>query len=578
MAIVNTPNMPQWKKEGYPTYQSWLAAQYGTKANVPTTVKAPTNNPLSNYSEKASGVVGADSKTTGTVGQYAKPDTNTPAPVPVQPAAPTLTGSGKQNPVAPIEQPDQIAGIPDAATTGKHVSTLLPEEKASSDEGVIQTPNAIQGVPNTQESIKNTASASAATNLLKNYFMDNVGNNTDNAGAQSEYEKTLSDRQRYWDEQRKLIEENYKNYEDSLEADKRISQQNASISLDKLMKYLPEEVKAQGLNGLGISATVAQKANNDYMTQMSAINKDYNANKLNLYTEKNNALGELERYRVNDLDDIKAAEDARLTAAQEDTYNYARNLLANGAVSSPEELNSFVNHIKDAVSDIQYQNLIAFGTTMLNSQSNAQKQTESDLIKDNIAVEFNTLFDSGDYETASKFLEANKGSLDEWEYNLYKTKLSSSGYVSEEEVAAVKNDLQNYITQGDTDKAEAALGALNGYLTEEETANYQNQISIQQVKDSIKGSKLTWNNDGSMGANPSEWTTLSIKGKDVYRVKYGSQVTDETLLNATSSFEDNSVFGYDGKVYVKRKGKTYEVEARPGWQKQYDNLYNEIFG
>lgn len=73
-----------------------------------------------------------------------------------------------------------------------------------------------------------------------------------------------------------------KNYQSSvsgLDKSKNQSLQSASITYDKLKKYLPTQIKAQGLGGLGVSESTMLQAHNNYATQTGSIKNNYNENK-----------------------------------------------------------------------------------------------------------------------------------------------------------------------------------------------------------------------------------------------------------------------------------------------------------
>lgn len=125
-----------------------------------------------------------------------------------------------------------------------------------------------------------------------------------NEQRKSEYDSNVSDTKRYYDTQMGIAENN-RNYStgeatkqadsslnqlekyynlssDALDKNKRQSQQNASITLDKLKKYLPTQIKAQGLGGLGVSESTILQAYNDYASDMGTIDSEYQKNKTEL--------------------------------------------------------------------------------------------------------------------------------------------------------------------------------------------------------------------------------------------------------------------------------------------------------
>ena len=63
------------------------------------------------------------------------------------------------------------------------------------------------------------------------------------------------------------------------------SQRTAYFNNEKIMKYLPNQLKANGLsNNVGANSQMRLDANNNYMNQLAQINKNYNdaSNQLNL--------------------------------------------------------------------------------------------------------------------------------------------------------------------------------------------------------------------------------------------------------------------------------------------------------
>lgn len=110
--------------------------------------------------------------------------------------------------------------------------------------------------------------------------------------------------------QKNNLLDQYNKAQSSLEQEKTQSQQQASIQLDKLKKYIPTQIKAQGLGGLGVSESTLLKANSDYQNKMGQIASDIGARQLDL----------LQRYNtgVSDVDtNLANANQATLTKYQE---------------------------------------------------------------------------------------------------------------------------------------------------------------------------------------------------------------------------------------------------------------------
>ena len=89
--------------------------------------------------------------------------------------------------------------------------------------------------------------------------------------------------------------------------------------------------------------------------------------------------------------------------------------------------------------------------------------------------------------------------------------------------------------------------------------------------------KVTFNNDGGTDKPGEAGNNISvIAGGKKYRVEYTGNEVSEAAKQAGSSLEDNTVFKYDGNLYVKRNGVVYSIGARPMWNGHYNELL-ELF-
>lgn len=114
----------------------------------------------------------------------------------------------------------------------------------------------------------------------------------------SNYQKTQKIESDFQESSNKLLE-NYTAAKDTLDKNKHQAQQNASITLDKLKKYLPTQIKAQGLGGLGVSESSMLQAYNNYSRDMGAIESE-NAQKVSdLERAYGESVGNLEREKNN---------------------------------------------------------------------------------------------------------------------------------------------------------------------------------------------------------------------------------------------------------------------------------------
>jgi len=99
--------------------------------------------------------------------------------------------------------------------------------------------------------------------------------------------------------QKNNLLDQYNKAQSSLEQEKTQSQQQASIQLDKLKKYIPTQIKAQGLGGLGVSESTLLKANSDYQNKMGQIASDIGARQLDLLQSYNTGVSDVDTNLTN---------------------------------------------------------------------------------------------------------------------------------------------------------------------------------------------------------------------------------------------------------------------------------------
>lgn len=77
-----------------------------------------------------------------------------------------------------------------------------------------------------------------------------------------------------------------------LDKSKTASEEMAAVTRDRLMKYLPQQMRAQGINTQGVSEDALIKAHNNYQNTMADITANYDTQKSTLESEKSR--GEVE--------------------------------------------------------------------------------------------------------------------------------------------------------------------------------------------------------------------------------------------------------------------------------------------
>lgn len=128
-----------------------------------------------------------------------------------------------------------------------------------------------------------------------------------------------------------------------IEAQRSSALQSAAINNDKLMKYLPAQLKAMGMSNLGVAQSSYVRAANDYASQRGAINQQFNdaaSAAWDAYADGqaqrdiqlNQSMSELEKYYGEKAEkEAKEADDEFLNMVRSDNWN------------SPEELEAFIN-------------------------------------------------------------------------------------------------------------------------------------------------------------------------------------------------------------------------------------------
>ena len=328
---------------------------------------------------------------------------------------------------------------------------------------------------------------------LENSYNSSKGEVESNYAAQSEalkniYEQSVSRLDELYQAEIEKLQQNYGMSVESLDTSKRNSQQAASITLDKLKKYLPTQIKAQGLGGLGVSESSMLQAYNNYNNTMGEIEGDYNANRASLDasyndskssldtthssgiadasleyqknqssldTNKNSALSELERAYLENKTNLGVAAGeqsqsifdkylADYRTEQSELYNQALYALESSGYSTEEELTSFLNQYRGVLSNENLQTLeqTAKGIVAQNAEQKrleAEQKAEADRQQayqaivtniDYMLVDPSNFNDNGVLTEEGKnrmlqYIESNKSALGEQTYNAYKSQIES---------------------------------------------------------------------------------------------------------------------------------------------------------
>lgn len=416
-----------------------------------------------------------------------------------------------------------------------------------------------------------------------------------NYAAQSEalkniYEQSVSRLDELYQAEIEKLQQNYGMSVDSLDTSKRNSQQAASITLDKLKKYLPTQIKAQGLGGLGVSESSMLQAYNDYNNTMGEIEGSYNANRASLDasyndsksaldttrssgvadasleyqknqsaldTNRNSALSELERAYLENKTNlgVEAGEQSQsifdkyladYKAEQSELYNNALSAVMNSGYTTEQEILSYIDQFKGQLSSENIATLQQHAKGIASQNLKAQQDY-------NFALAEQAYLD-GSYNSAAE--------LEEY-FNKFKGKVSESQW----------NTMQSYLSV-----------VKNSYEEQMRQEAIKEQQELEEFNSITRGD-VAFNNNGGwwiFGATDyRDGDNFSVKdgGGFIYRIQSGGEVADSNIANAARDVNNREVFGYGGKLYYKENGKIYLVEKRDNsYGDHYDKLYKRFFG
>lgn len=388
---------------------------------------------------------------------------------------------------------------------------------------------------------------------LENSYNSSKGEVESNYAAQSEalkniYEQSVSRLDELYQAEIEKLQQNYGMSVESLDTSKRNSQQAASITLDKLKKYLPTQIKAQGLGGLGVSESSMLQAYNNYNNTMGEIEGDYNANRASLDasyndskssldtthssgiadasleyqknqssldTNKNSALSELERAYLENKTNLGVAAGeqsqsifdkylADYRTEQSELYNQALYALESSGYSTEEELTSFLNQYRGVLSNENLQTLeqTAKGIVAQNAEQKrleAEQKAEADRLsaKENV-MDYWALMqtDPANYRVDSN---GNQIITEEAKNRMQQYLDANRAALGDNEYNSLKSQLDNMkvYTEADRQKEEAEAQAEKDkrIITGQESIEYDGRYYQLQSQLDKNANQIKRNND-----------------------------------------------------------------------------------
>lgn len=236
----------------------------------------------------------------------------------------------------------------------------------------------------------------------------------------------------FYDTNTSLLNQNYSTAKNALDQNKAVAQQNASVAYDKLKKYLPMQMKAQGLAGLGVSETASLQALNNYSSEMGKIASDHASEmtKLDqaygeqltshqqkrdelLYNADKDANGNL--LTDNVLKEYEAKEENEFNA----NFNAAMTAIGESSYSTEAEMQAFVEKFRGRVTDAQFDTLLQVGKGMVDATNAEKAETDRANAYDVAYPTLEQHIQNGRFDLAVEFLEANKDTFGDSVYQAY---------------------------------------------------------------------------------------------------------------------------------------------------------------
>lgn len=400
----------------------------------------------------------------------------------------------------------------------------------------------------------------------------------------------------YYDSKESELAGAYDSSRETLGANKGKAQQNASISLDKLLKYLPAQARAQGYEGLGTSETSALRAYANYNNNMGDIASDYNSKMASLEQSEISDKNELAKQRKDTLaginDKYDAYERARNEAAGKEaqgaweTYEAERKAKEEQLrqEASAKETKAYEDYrdMLNYSTSTDYDSLIA-GIANLNVSEEYKKLLRD---KARIVVDANVKQQAEDDENKRKSeSEALYNSVADSVEVKIKSAMGDDGKISQSDYQAIVDYVNGYkgkLDDGQIARLMTSLEANQSYVRSEQE---QLEATKQDDYHTIKTSDVVFNNNGGWwifgSTDFSSGDNFSVRDDSgfKYRIESGVEVADSEIAEAAYNVGNNQVFGYGGKIYIKRGGKIYLIQKRANsYEDHFNKLYAKFYG
>lgn len=402
-------------------------------------------------------------------------------------------------------------------------------------------------------------------NVLKNlygYYQQGLNDESQKAADEE-------NRNSYYDSQLESLLEQYRASQESLDKSKSQAQQAASITLDKLKKYLPAQVKAQGLGGLGVSETSQLQAYNNYANTIGNIESDYQANKTSLDTNKTSATNELEQYRQNALQSIADKYNEATASRKELAGSTSKNIFEGTQADNYETLKGIISGASDETTDALFQQIMSGDIN--EEQKNLLKMLATSVAQGNVTKRqdstynnyLSTIANLTDRSVESAYAAIDRLDITDEQKAKLKAQVNSRVSANQEQYRKDMRDealqyFQSY--EGDWDNAKKVLDSYRQYLTEDEYNTRLNYINsqVEAEKKAEEESQIEKDNRITSGQetftyNGGTYQITSQLKSDANEIKRNNDFKDQ--LKAKCGTTDP----YDASKIP--NGTTFEIKA-----------------
>lgn len=600
--MSNNTLIPLWKQLGYSSQAEYIQALNSKKAPTSAVGISPKLPSLNNYASAMNPSIGKipsfdnsairkgmlDSSKVGIIGGGGVPGGVTkegviiggnsgnlekmPTILPSKPSGTTASSNPldkylqltKGNPQTPIQQP---------TSNPAPITTETETQGGRTDAGSYNGTNDFlemfkenygydyDGSPLTRRE----GMSDSVWNVLKNlygYYQQGLNDESQKAADEE-------NRNSYYDSQLESLLEQYRASQESLDKSKSQAQQAASITLDKLKKYLPAQVKAQGLGGLGVSETSQLQAYNNYANTIGNIESDYQANKTSLDTNKTSATNELEQYRQNALQSIADKYNEATASRKELAGSTSKNIFEGTQADNYETLKGIISGASDETTDALFQQIMSGDIN--EEQKNLLKMLATSVAQGNVTKRqdstynnyLSTIANLTDRSVESAYAAIDRLDITDEQKAKLKAQVNSRVSANQEQYRKDMRDealqyFQSY--EGDWDNAKKVLDSYRQYLTEDEYNTRLNYINsqVEAEKKAEEESQIEKDNRITSGQetftyNGGTYQITSQLKSDANEIKRNNDFKDQ--LKAKCGTTDP----YDASKIP--NGTTFEIKA-----------------